>query len=237
MLDRSPLCWLPGSRSPSSPHRECAGRLELAVGLALLVATAVFLLESKTSTYFRLEFGYGSMVSFVGAALLIALSGLRTRPKMPAWRSITRRATAIAGCVAYLVVLLLPWWKVLPRHTQSALAFAPLSWLTIAGALVGIHLMFLWLRRITDGADNPDWLLGLPLFMLALASIDLIERRNAPDPFDPFEQRHGISWGGGIIVGLCIALAFLGNAERRGGLRQLRLPEVLRIDGIDRIES
>jgi hypothetical protein len=35
---------------------------------------------------------------------------------------------------------------------QSSLAFAPLSWLTIAGALIGVHLLLGWCRQIADSA-------------------------------------------------------------------------------------
>jgi uncharacterized membrane protein YfcA len=62
---------------------------------------------------------------------------------------------------------------------------------------------------------------ALPLFLLALAAIDAIAARN-----------QGITWGGGIIVVLCLLLAFFGHAERRGGLRKLKVPEVLRVDRI-----
>jgi hypothetical protein len=46
------------------------------------------------------------------------------------------------------------------------------------------------------------------------------------------ERYHSITWGGRIIVGLCLALAFFGYVERRGGLRNLRIPEILRVDRI-----
>ncbi len=104
-----------------------------------------------------------------------------------------------------------------PNEQRSLLCAALLAddW----GALVGIHLLFLWFRRV---ADNADWLVGLPLFLLALAAVDLIAERS-----------RGISWGGGIIVGLSLVLALIGYVEQQGGLRNLRLPEIMRVDRIE----
>ena len=202
--------------------RLSAWAIEFAVGFGLLVATAGFQLQEYTALGgYRVEFGYGATVSFVGAALLtvVALAGIR--PRLPDWPPVPGRIAPLAACVAYLIVLVLPLWNVLPSHLQTALQFAPLSWLTIAGALVGIHLLFTWLGLLEGSADNADWLVALPLFLLALAVVDLIARRDL-----------GITWGGGIVVGLCLLLAFFGHLERRGGLRKLRLPEVLRVDRI-----
>lgn len=198
-------------------HPETA--IELAAALGLLVATVGFRLENGSGPGFDVGRAYGSTVSFVGAALLIALALARVRPRRVALHHLHRRLAPIAACAAYVAVLVLPWWDVLPRRTNSALFFAPLSWLTIAGALVGIHLLFLWFRRV---ADNADWLVGLPLFLLALAAVDLIAERS-----------RGISWGGGIIVGLSLVLALIGYVEQQGGLRNLRLPEIMRVDRIE----
>jgi len=114
-----------------------------------------------------------------------------------------------------------PWWDVLPRRLQSqSLAhFAPISWLTVAGALLAIHLLGSWARRIARPSQSADRLVLLPLALLAIAALDLIRLRDA-----------GITWGGGIVVGLCLLLSLLGRIEQRDGLENFRVPEVLRVD-------
>jgi hypothetical protein len=92
--------------------------------------------------------------------------------------------------------------------------------LTLGGALLGIHLTALWVRRGVGGLADGSALVLVPGAMLALAAIDVIARR------------HNERWGAGAIVGLCLLLMFVGDAERRGGLRQIRVPEILRIDRI-----
>jgi hypothetical protein len=59
----------------------------------------------------------------------------------------------------------------------------------------------------------------LPLALLALGALDLIRLRAG-----------GITWGGGVVVGLCLVLAVLGRAEQLQGLQNLRVPEILRVD-------
>ena len=115
--------------------------------------------------------------------------------------------------------MVLPWWGVLPDGAQSALSFAPLSWLTIAGALVGVRLLGRWVAQVPSATANAHWLMLLPLALLALATVDLARLRD-----------EGLTWGRGTIVGLCVVLLLLGWVEKRDGLERLRLPEVLRID-------
>ncbi len=196
--------------------------IEFAVGFGLLVATAGFQLqEYRALGGYRVEFGNGATVSFVGAALLIVVALAGVGPQLPDWMPAPERIAPVAGCVAYLVMLVLPLWNVLPGRVQTGLQFAPLSWLTIAGTIVGIHLLFTWLGPIESSSETTHLLVVLPLFLLALAALDLIDRRAV-----------GITWGGGIVVGLCVLLAVLGNVERHGGLRNLRIPEILRVDRI-----
>jgi hypothetical protein len=97
--------------------------------------------------------------------------------------------------------------------------FAPISWLTVAGALLGIHLFGSWLRRAAGGSARPGLLVVLPLALLALAALDLIRLRSA-----------GITWGGGLVVGLCILLAVLGRVEAQSGLEKMQIPASLRVD-------
>jgi hypothetical protein len=89
----------------------------------------------------------------------------------------------------------------------------------VAGVLLGIHLLGSWLRRAADASASPDRLVLLPLALLALAALDLIRLRSA-----------GITWGGGIVVSLCLVLALLGHVEAQSGLENMQIPEILRVD-------
>jgi hypothetical protein len=110
---------------------------------------------------------------------------------------------------------------VLPARLEVDLLFAGESWLTLAGALLGIHLAALWARRGVDRLADANALVLVPGAMLALAAIDVIALRH--------DERY---WGAGTIVGLCLLLMLVGDAERRGGLRHIAVPEILRIDRI-----
>jgi hypothetical protein len=201
------------------PRRLAASRLELGAGLALVVATLGFQVERQSGDGFSAGFGSGAVVGLVAAAILVALVLVRqARPTIDRGRALVRLAPIVA-CSAYVAVVVLPWWGVLPDGVQSALSFAPLSWLTIAGALVGLRLLRLWVARVPSATGNADWLVLLPLALLALAMVDLARLRD-----------EGLTWGRGTIVGLCLVLLLLGWVERRDGLEQLRVPEVLRID-------
>jgi len=127
----------------------------------------------------------------------------------------------IAACVAYLAVLVVPWWSVLPHGAQGTLALAPgLTWLTMAGALIGIHLLGSWLRRPAKPRASVDPLVVLPLGLVAVVALELIRFRDA------------ITWGGGALVGLGVFLASLGVVENRLGLASVRVPEILRVDRV-----
>jgi hypothetical protein len=203
------------------PRRLATSTLELGTGVALAVATLGFQLErhSGTTTGFRAEFGSGAMVGLVAAATLLALVLVRQgRPTIDWGRAVVRLAPMIA-CAAYVAVVVLPWWGVLPDDVQSALSFAPLSWLTLAGALVGVRLLGLWVAQVPAATASAHWLVVLPLALLALATLDLVRLRD-----------EGLTWVRGTVVGLCLVLLLLGWVEKRDGLERLRLPEVLRID-------
>jgi hypothetical protein len=115
--------------------------------------------------------------------------------------------------------VVVPWWKVLPGGVQSALRFAPVSWLTIAGVLLAVLLLCLWCAQIAGDWSGARLLAAIPLGLLALAALDLIRLR-----------ADGMSWGRGAIVGLCLLLTALGRAEQREGLENFRVPEILRVD-------
>jgi len=200
-------------------RRLAASVVELTVGIALFVATLGFQLRAPGSS--GVHFGYGSIIGFGAAALLLTLALVRVRlPGLERNRLLIRLAP-ITVCLAYLVIVVVPWWDVLPRRLQShsLVHFSPISWLTVAGALLAIHLLGSWARRIARRSERTEGLVLIPLGLLALAAVDLIRLRDA-----------GITWGGGIVVGLCLLLALLGRIEQREGLEQFRVPEVLRVD-------
>jgi hypothetical protein len=200
-------------------RRLAASVVELSVGFALFVATLGFEVAARGSS--GVHVGYASIVGFAGAALLLILALVRVRlPSFERNRLLIRLAP-IKVCLVYLVIVVVPWWDVLPRRlqSQSLVHFAPISWLTVAGALLAIHLSGSWARRITRPSERADRLVLIPLGMLALATLDIVRLRDA-----------GITWGGAIVVGLCLLLALLGRIEQREGLESLRVPEILRVD-------
>jgi hypothetical protein len=89
-------------------------------GIALLIATAGFQLENRSADGLHLEFGYGALIGFVAAGLLLALTVVGLRPP-----KVGLRLAPIDACIAYLVVVVVPWWTVLPHHPESALGFTP----------------------------------------------------------------------------------------------------------------
>ena len=192
---------------------------ELAAGVGLLVATLGFELIDSSAGGVNYSFGYGSTIGFASAALIVVLAAAPLRlPSIERRRALVRSAP-IAATAAYLVIVVLPWWDLLPRQLESDLRIAPPSWLTIAGTLIGIHLLCLWGRRIAGVAGSSEWLIVLPLAMLGLAAVDLIRLRD-----------DGMTWGGGVVVGLCALLTLFGWVEQEEGLDNLRIPEILRID-------
>ena len=124
----------------------------------------------------------------------------------------------IAACAAYLAIIVLPWWDVLWTDFHMPPIYPPLSWLTIAGALLGIHLLGLWFRGIAGAPGSADLVL-LPLALLALASVDLFNQRE-----------EAATWGRVGLVGVCLLLALLGRIDQREGLETVRIPKALRLD-------
>jgi hypothetical protein len=203
-----------------APRRFPVSVIALSAGIGLLVATLGFQLEDRSGDGLRLELGYGSTIGFASAGLLLALAIVRFRLPAFDWNRVPLRLAPIAACVAYLLVVVFPWWwDVLPPHVQSALRLEPLSWLTIASALLAIWLLRLWARQIASPSASADWLVLLPLALLALAALDLIRLRDL-----------GVTWGRGVVVALSLLLVVLGRVERRGGLENFRVPEILRVD-------
>ena len=200
-------------------RRLAASTLELTAGIAILVATLGF--EVAAPGGVGVQLGYGSIVGFGAAGVLLVLAVTRLRvPRFERNRLLVCLAP-IMGCLVYLVIVVVPWWDVLPRRvqSQSLVHFAPISWLTVAGALLAIHLLGAWASRVAGPSRSADRLVLVPLALLALALLDLIRLRDA-----------GVTWGGGIVAGLCLLLVVLGRIEQREGLENARVPDVLRVD-------
>jgi hypothetical protein len=193
--------------------------VELAAGIALFVATRGFGLLEDQGGGFRLEFGKGSTIGFAASAAIVALTVWRLRPSRPDWGAVRLAALPILACAGYLAIVVVPFWYVLPRHWQSAIGLAPLSWLTVAGILLVIHLIALWFKRALRDEMSAQPLLVIPLALLALAGVDLVRLRD-----------DGVGWGGGLVLGLCAFLALAGWFEQGEGVRRVRIPEILRID-------
>ena len=191
----------------------------LVAGVGLLVATLGFQLQDLSGAGFRLTFGYGSTVGFVAGGLLLVLAVPRSYPASVDRSRMLFRLGPMLACVAYLAFVLVPRWGVLPLGLQRQLRFAPISWLTISGALLAVWLLREWAGRVAADSENSERLVMLPLALLSLAALDLIRLRAV-----------GITWGGGAVVVLCLLLAMLGRVEQRGGLETFRMPEILRVD-------
>ena len=203
------------------PDRLPLSVVELAAGFGVLVVTMGFLVETQDGQGVRAGYGYGSMIAFALAAVLIALAIMPLRvPNVEPRRALVR-SVPIAACIAYLAIIVVPWWGVLPPFESKYVFILPAhSWLTITGALLGIRLLRLWAGQTAAGSGSPELVL-LPLALLALATIDFIN-----------QGEDAVSWGRSAVVGLCLLLAFLGRIEQRRGLEKLRIPEALRIDRI-----
>lgn len=196
-----------------NPRRSAALAAELAAGTAALVATLGFQLTAVS----EFHLGYGSFVGFAATALLLVVVAARLgRPSVERNR-LGVRLVPIALSIGYLVALVVPWWNVLPLRLQ--VESLRLSWLTLAAALIGIHLLGSWLRRPADGAAGAARLIVLPVALLVLVGLDLIRFRSA-----------GMTWGGGVAVGFGAALALIGLAEAHGGLEHVEVPGILRVD-------
>ncbi len=123
-----------------------------------------------------MDHAYGSTIGFVLAAVLIALALVGSRLPTFDWRRAAVRLVPIGACAAYLAIIVLPMWDVFQEPFHTPPIYPPLSWLTIAGALLGIHLLGLWFRGIAGAPGRADLVL-VPLALLALASVDLINQR------------------------------------------------------------
>jgi hypothetical protein len=192
-----------------------ASVVDLAAMFGLLVITLGVAVDENGGPGFRIEVGYGALIGFATAALLIVLALARSRPPAPRWHRLLVRLAPIAACIGYLAIVVLPWWNIITPFSEAF--FAWLSWTTIIGALLAIRLLRLWAQQVAGVASTTELVL-LPVALLALAAIDLIA------------QREAIRWGGGAAACFCLLLVVLGRIEQRQGLENIRIPNALRLD-------
>ena len=182
-------------------------------GSAALVATLGFELEHGTQAGARLSFGYGAFVGFVAAGALVAtalvpLAGPR----------LVLDLVPVAGALAYLTVVAVPWWGVLPLGVWDTflVALARVSWLTVASALLALRLAALWRR---PGRSRERVAVSL-----ALVAVTLLDTLPLPTV--------RLTWNMAVLLGLAAPLAVHALVEASGGWRGVRVPEILRVDRI-----
>jgi hypothetical protein len=178
-------------------------RFELAIGIALVVTTLSFQVDRGAG--FSLRYGFWVGVVCTGLIVVLAAFGLG-RPLLDT------RLAPIAVCLAYLAVVVPTWWFSafdLPR----VLWYAPFSWITVTGALLALTLIRLWLARPLDTRQ----LSLVPVAIAGLATLDLVRAET-------------ITWGGGIVLGLCALLVLFAWVEHARGFGRLQVPEILRVD-------
>jgi hypothetical protein len=202
--------------------RQFVSTLELATGVCLLMATLGFRLETGTQYGVRLGFGYGSVVGLVAAAALVALVLARLRWSWPGLKSAAPRLLPLALGGVYVAAVVVPWWGVLPDQVWSTFnpTLAMASWLTIASVLLGIRVVYLWARQSRGSSGRGPELVLLSSALVVLAVLDAV-------PLPTVR----LTWNSGVLLGLSLPLTLLALIER-GGLRNVQVPELLRVDRI-----
>ncbi len=194
---------------------------ELASAIALFVATLGFELQHGSQAGVRFAFGYGAIIGFCAAAALVIVVVGSRRPSVQVLRGATLRLIAVLLSIAFVIAVVVPWWGVLPSAFWSVFVprLARLTWLSLASALLGVHLIHAWARR-SDNADSNE----LGLLSLALVALGVLETLPLPSV--------RLSWNSAVLVGLPLLLTALALATQSGGFRSVRVPEVFRIDRI-----
>lgn len=179
-------------------------RAELAAGIGLLVATFGFQVSNDAGG--TLAYGFWVIVACAAVIGVLAALGLR-RPRLDF------RLAPTVLCLAYLALVVPTWWGVYPYNSPQTFWFAGFSWIWVVGALLALTLIRLWLERSPDAR----LLFVVPVALAALATLDIVLVEH-------------LTWGTGIVLALCCLLALSAFVEQRGGLGELRIPEILRVD-------
>jgi hypothetical protein len=198
--------------------------LELAAGLALVVATRCFQLETGSEGGISFRFGYGSYIGFAAVATLVALALARSRRPIRGLKTALSALLPLALAVTYVAVVVVPWWDVVPNRLWSTFwrDLAAVSWLTLTSGLIGLRLVRLWAQRARGVSTHAQELVALSLVLVALAMLDAMPHR-AP---------HHLTWNLAVLLGLTVPLTLFALVEERGGVRNIRIPALLRIDRI-----
>ena len=190
----------------------------LAVAVSLFVATLGFAIETDNLGGEQFGFGYGSFVGFAAAGALVALVLVGvTRPRQ-GLKAAVQYLVPLILAAAFVCVVVVPWWGVLPNTVESVFAL-DLSWLTLTGAVVGLFIIDLWIRQTRRLSDHSPELVALSTALIALAVL-----QEAPT----FQ----LDWRTSVLLGISVPLTLFAIVEARGGVRNLHVPEILRVDRI-----
>jgi hypothetical protein len=209
------LLWALGLGAPA------VARVEVALLAAILVSTVGFEVSPVRKNVVP-SLAWGAVVTYVATGLLVALVLGHAAMATSLRGRLYLRLVPLAVCVAYLAVVAVPWWHVLPFRVDEALQFGSPSWLSILGVAAAIRLARSWWEPAPKRADV-GWLTFLPLFLFGTAAAVAVEAHH---------EGSGIGWGGGTVIVLAGLLAVMGWIEEHGGLERLEVPEILRIDRI-----
>lgn len=185
---------------------------EIVLAIATLVAVMGASL-GKSIGYPSWSFGYGAYIGFAATGILLFIALSRVPPPRIESRHALARLVSLAAAFAAFLTIALPLWSVLPDRWSSQAAVLE-DWYAVVGLLLTIHLLRRWLESARRIPFPSDQLVVLPLALLALTTLELIRKRG-----------EGMTWGGGILAGLCLLLALLGWMEPKGRLESIRVPE------------
>jgi hypothetical protein len=210
--------------APAIPVLE-AFSLELVAAIAFFVS---WVGAGEASVGFPPGFrvGYGSFLGFAATLLLIVSVLVPLRPAHVERKRALAYTVPIAASVACLGVVVVGAWEVLPWPTRYE-AVAVLSWFSVAALLLSLYLIHTWVRRMQDPSARGDGLVLVPLVLLVLPTLQLIRARHLL----------GVTLGGWILVGLCLALAAAGWIDQSEASPRLRVPGGLRIDRLPETEG
>ena len=196
--------------------------VELSFGTAIFVTTLGFAVHSFAAVG---GFAYGAYLGFVATALLLLLTLPELRLRPPDRERLPLQSLAIAASLAYLSIVVVAQWSVVPSSLQSE---APplLTWLGVGSVLLALHLLASWIRLAAGSRSVASELVLIPGALLVLVILGAVVDRG----MEP-------NWGLAVVLALGVLLLLLGWIEPRGGFAGLRLPEALRVDRLPETES